>query len=88
MASGQSVKEISIDSKMYYNDIVTFLVIDQNGTVGMSLMGMKFSVPTKVNGFSKLDPGMQALEVMLQKGKIYHSIMVSLNFPVKDGYEV
>lgn len=49
---------------------------------------MKFSVKNKVDFSTRAASGIEKIELMLQKRKIYHIIFLKLNLPKKNGFEV
>lgn len=77
---------ISIEDKIIYNDIVTFLLVDDASFVIYGMAPMKFSVEKKFDSASKADDALKKIEDMMASGKLYHFIFVKIKMPKMDGY--
>jgi DNA-binding response OmpR family regulator len=63
-------------------------IIDDSSFSINGLTAMKFSVKNKVDFSTRAASGIEKIELMLQKRKIYHIIFLKLNLPKKNGFEV
>ncbi|CAD8095564.1 unnamed protein product [Paramecium sonneborni] len=74
--------------KAFYHPIVTIFLLDDSGIQISALLQMKFDFKAKVEYDRSIDAGFKRLEKMFEEKKIYHIILVKINFTQKNGLEI
>ncbi|CAD8097577.1 unnamed protein product [Paramecium sonneborni] len=74
--------------KAFYLPIATIFLLDDSSQQINALSFMKFDFKAKVEYDRQIDAGFKRLEKMFQEKKIYHIILVKINFTQKNGLEI
>ncbi|CAD8179395.1 unnamed protein product [Paramecium pentaurelia] len=89
-----SLKEISITPKQpllrkaFYHPIVTIYILDDSSVQISALSSMKFDFKIKVEYDRNVEAGLKRLDKLFEEKKIYHVVLVKMNFTKKTGLEI
>ncbi|CAD8177880.1 unnamed protein product [Paramecium octaurelia] len=76
------------DRKAFYYPIVTIYILDDSSVQISALSSMKFSFKTKVDFDRNVDAGIKKFDKVFEEKKIFHVVLLKMNFSQKKGIEL
>ncbi|CAK88609.1 unnamed protein product (macronuclear) [Paramecium tetraurelia] len=74
--------------KAFYYPIVTIYILDDSSVQLSALSSMKFNFKVKVEFDRTVDAGLKRFDKSFEEKKIYHIVLVKMNFTQKNGLEI